>query len=382
MQSPRQPSNRSSWVLTPRQLCDLELIASGAFAPLDSFLGQADYESVCERMRLQNGSLWPVPVTLDIPEDTLRAATRSGALTLLDAQRRAVGVLAITEAWQPDRRAEARTVLGTTDPVHPSVAYLETATNPWYVTGRLDALRDISHPDLPPLVSTPAEVRSEIAQRGWLKVVAFNTRNPMHGAHRALVMRALADAAAAVLLHPVVGPTRPGDVPATARARSYQAVLRSLPPDRSMLALLPLAMRMAGPREALWHAVIRRNFGATDFVVGRDQASPGKDSRGRPFYEQYAAQDLVRAYEAELGIRPLCLPELVYVDGRGYLPRAEVPPGAVARTISGTRLRELLTAGAEVPPWLAAPDVVAELAGAFSGATPPGRGAVPVLARD
>jgi ATP sulfurylase len=359
----------ASWVLTPRQLCDLELIASGGFAPLDTFLGQADYESVCEHMRLQSGSLWPVPVTLDIPGDTLRAATRSGALVLLDAEQRELAVLVITEAWRPDHLAEARAVLGTTDPAHPSVAYLQAATNPWYVTGELEVLRDVQHPDLPPLVRTPAEVRSEIERRGWCKVVAFNTRNPMHGAHRALVMRALEDGDAAVLLHPVVGPTRPGDVPAAARARSYQAVLRSLPPERSMLALLPLAMRMAGPREALWHAVVRRTFGATHFVVGRDQAGPGKDSHGQPFYPQYAAQELVCAHEAELGIQPLCLPELVYVDGRGYLPRSEVPSGEVAMTVSGTHLRELLTAGADVPLWLASPDVVAELAGAFPGGT-------------
>jgi len=360
----------ASWVLTPRQLCDLELIASGAFSPLDTFLGRADYESVCDHMRLQSGSLWPVPVTLDIPDDTVRAAARSGGLVLLDPERTELAVLTITEAWRADHLAEARAVLGTTDPAHPSVAYLTSATNPWYVTGKLDVLRDVQHPDLPPLVRTPAEVRSEIERRGWHKVVAFNTRNPMHGAHRALVMRALEDGDAAVLLHPVVGPTRPGDVPAAVRARSYQAVLRTLPPDRSTLALLPLAMRMAGPREALWHAVVRRTYGATHFVVGRDQAGPGKDSRGRPFYPQYAAQELVSAHRAELGIEPLCLPELVYVDGRGYLPRNEVASGEVAMTVSGTHLRELLTAGADVPSWLASPDVVAELAGAFTGTAP------------
>jgi sulfate adenylyltransferase len=362
------PRRLPRWALSPRQLCDLELIASGAFAPLDTFLGRTDYESVCDHMRLHDGSLWPVPVTLDLPEDTVRAATGSGGLVLLDAQGRELAVLAITEAWRPDLFAEARAVLGTTDPAHPSVAYLRSATHPWYATGTLDVVGAVQHPDLPPLVRTPAEVRSDIERRGWRKVVAFNTRNPMHGAHRALVMRVLEDGDAALLLHPVVGPTRPGDVPAAARARSYQAVVRTLPPGRSMLAFLPLAMRMAGPREALWHAVIRRTFGATHFVVGRDQAGPGKDSHGRPFYPQYAAQELVSAHEAELGIRPICLPELVYVDGRGYLPRDEVPTGEVAVTVSGTRLRELLTTGADVPLWLASPEVVAELAGAFSGA--------------
>jgi ATP sulfurylase len=355
-----------AWTLGARQLCDLELILSGAFAPLTTFLGQADYESVCERMRLADGTLWPVPVTLDLPEETVRAATDARALTLLDPHGRRVATLAITEVWRPDLLAEARSVLGTTDLVHPGVVQLRDATHHWYVTGELEARDPVQHPDLPPLVHTPAEVRAAIRARGWGKVVAFNTRNPMHGAHRALVLRALDDGDAALQLHPVVGPTRPGDVPAPVRARSYQAVLRSLPPERSMLALLPLAMRMAGPREALWHAVIRRTFGATHFVVGRDQASPGLDSRRRPFYPVYGAQELLCAHEAELGIQPLCLPELVYVDGRGYVPRDEVPPGEVALTVSGTRLRELLASGAEVPSWLAAPDVVAALAGALT----------------
>jgi len=356
-------------VLSPRQLCDLELIASGAFAPLDTFLGRADHDSVCATMRLRSGSLWPVPVSLDITEDTLRAATRTGVLLLRDDEGQELASLTITEAWRPDRMAEAAAVLGTTDPAHPSVTYLRDRTHPWYVSGALDVHGVVRHPGLPPLVRSPAQVREEIRRRGWRKVVAFNTRNPLHGGHRALVMRALADEEAAVLLHPVVGPTRPGDVPAAARARSYLAVMRSLPPERAMLALLPLAMRMAGPREALWHAVIRRTFGATHFVVGRDQAGPGKDSFGRPFYPPYAAQELVCAHEAELGITPLCLPELVYVAGRGYLPRSEVPPGEVAVTVSGTQLRALLEAGADVPSWLASPDVVAALTGAATATT-------------
>jgi sulfate adenylyltransferase len=364
---PRRSGRLASWRMTPRQACDLELIASGAFAPLRSFLGQADYDSVCERMRLVDGSLWPVPITLDITGAALRAATRSGRLLLCDTRDRVIAVLTVTEAWRPDLMAEAESVLGTTDHAHPWVAHLRSATNPWCVTGPLVLLRELQHPDLPPLVRTPAAVRAEIERRGWQQVVAFNTRNPMHAAHQALVLRALADGSSAVLVHPVVGPTRPGDVSAAVRARCYQAVMRSLPPERSMLALLPLAMRMAGPREALWHALVRRNYGATHFVVGRDHAGPGKNSRGHPFYPEYGAQELVRAHEAELRIRPLCLPELVYVDGLGYLPRDEVPSGRVAMAVSGTHLRALLAEGAEVPRWLAAPEVVAELAAEFAG---------------
>jgi sulfate adenylyltransferase len=359
------------WELGVRQRCDLELIGSGAFAPLTTFLGRADHESVCERMRLADGSLWPVPVTLDLTEEVLRAADRSGRLLLVDGTR-VLAEIEVQEAWRPDLVAEAEAVLGTTDPAHPSAAQLRAGTHPWYVTGPLRLREPVEHPDLPPLVRTPAEVRAEIARRGWGTVVAFNTRNPLHGAHRALMLRALDDVSArtgrdaALLLHPVVGQTRPGDVPAAVRARVYQAVVETLSPDRALLALLPLAMRMAGPREALWHAVLRRTFGATHFVVGRDQAAPGPDSHGKPFYGEYAAQDLVRRHETELGIGAVCLPELVYVDGRGYLPRDEVRDGERVRTVSGTRLRELLASGEAVPSWLAAPDVVAALSAAYA----------------
>jgi sulfate adenylyltransferase len=357
-----RPEAVAIWVLGPRQLCDLELLANGAFAPLTTFLGRADYESVLDRMRLADGALWPVPVTLDVPGETLAAASRTGSLVLRDPDGRDLATMTLTEAWRPDLLAEAETVLGTTDPAHPSATHLRSAVHPWYVSGPIRVHARPRHPTLPPLVWDPRAVRSEIARRGWERVVAFNTRNPMHGAHRALVARAMAQAGAAALVHPVVGPTRPGDVPAVVRARCYQAVMRTMPQDRSMLALLPLAMRMAGPREALWHALVRRNYGATHFVVGRDHAGPGRDSHGRPFYPEYAAQELVGAHQAELGIAPVCLPELVYVEDHGYLARDEVPPDAVVRTISGTRLRELLREGAPVPEWLAAPEVAAELA--------------------
>ena len=353
---------RVSWTLSARQQCDLELIAGGGFAPLDTFLGQSDYESVCDRMRLADGTLWPIPVVLDLPEAVLRAASlATGMLSLLDQYGRELASLELTDAWQPDRAAEASAVLGTTDPGHPWVRELLERAHPWYVTGRLTVQRLPEHPDLPPLVRTTAEVRAELARRGWTRVVAFNTRNPMHGAHRALVLRAAASEDACVLVHPVVGVTRPGDISAAVRARCYQAIMRTLPPDRFLLSLLPLAMRMAGPREALWHAIIRRNHGATALIVGRDHAGPGLDSSGQPFYHPYAAQKLVAAHQAELGIRAVCSPELFYVDGLGYLAESEVPPGREACRVSGTRLRTLLAQGREIPPWLAPPEVVAEL---------------------
>lgn len=356
-----RPSTTVGWRMTPRQLCDLEVLAGGGFAPLETFLGRADYESVCDSMRLADGTLWPIPVVLDLPEPVLRAAARRGTLSLRDPDGTELAELALTEAWRPDRRAEARAVLGTTDHAHPSVQALFEPWNTWYVTGRLTLRRAPEHPDLPPLVRSAREVRAELARRGWHRVVAFNTRNPMHGAHRALVLRAAAMEDAHVLLHPVVGVTRPGDVPAAVRARCYAAIMRTLPSDRFLLSLLPLAMRMAGPREALWHAIIRRNHGATGFIVGRDHAGPGLDSRGRPFYDPYAAQQLVAAHQDEIGIRAVCSPELVYVDGLGYLPETEVPAGREVRRVSGTSLRTLLSQGREIPHWLAPPEVVAEL---------------------
>jgi sulfate adenylyltransferase len=349
------------WRLTPRQLCDYELLATGSFAPLRTYLGEVDYDSVCERMRLADDRLWPIPVTLDLPEDVLRAATRAGVLQLVDRDGTLLARLTIAEAWQPDHMAEARAVLGTTDRAHPGVTHLLEHTHAWYVSGPLEVAATPDHADLPPLVLTPSAVKAEFLRRGWTRVTAFNTRNPMHGAHRAVVLRAAESEESCMLIHPVVGPTRPGDVPAAARARCYQAVMQTLPPERAMLALLPLAMRMAGPREALWHALVRSNYGATSFIVGRDQASPGIDSRGRPFYGTYDAQALVCAHQDEIGLRAVCLPELVFVDGLGYVPHDEVPTGRTAHAVSGTQMRRLLSEGKPIPSWLAPPEVVAEL---------------------
>lgn len=358
----RRGARTPRWRLDGRQLCDFELIACGGFAPLTTFLGQADYESVCDRMRLANGALWPVPVVLDLPEPVLRAASRRGLLTLTGPDGGDLATLELTEAWRPDHLAEARSVLGSTDRAHPSVSRLLERTHAWYVTGALTVAGRPSRPELPPLLHTPQELEAEFRRRGWTRVVAFNTRNPMHEAHRALVLRAAESEDAAVLLHPVVGETRPGDIPAPVRARCYQALMSTLPRDRVMLSLLPLAMRMAGPREALWHAVIRRTYGATAFIVGRDHAGPGRDSTGRPFYDEYAAQRLVASHQAELGLRVIAAPTLCYVDGLGYVPRDELRPGREAQEVSGTRLRELVLNRQQVPSWLALPAVAAELA--------------------
>lgn len=354
-----------SWTLSPRQLCDLELLSTGGFSPLHGFLGEQDYDSVCASMRLADGTLWPVPVTLDLPDRVLAAAEAAGALALRDPEGVMLAALQPAEAWRPDLRAEAQAVLGTTDPAHPGVEHLLRRTNPWYVTGTLEVVRLPEHPDFRPLRHTPAEVRAEFLRRGWTSVVAFQTRNPMHRAHQELTLRAARAAGAKLLIHPVVGITKPGDVDPCVRVRCYRALLPTYPPGSVMLSLLPLAMRMAGPREALWHAIIRKNHGATHFVVGRDHAGPGVDSRGRPFYGPYEAQDLLRRHEEELGVRMMAFPRMVCVDEGRYVPEAEVPAGARVLTLSGTELRRRLAEGEELPPWFTPAEVAGELRRSF-----------------
>jgi sulfate adenylyltransferase len=355
-----------SWTLTRRQLCDLELLSCGGFTPLEGFLGEEDYLFVCHQMRLADGKLWPMPVTLDVPEDVLSGTGRTKALALRDPEGVMVAALWITEAWRPDRREEAAVVFGTTDEAHPGVDHLLHRTNPWYVTGKLEVLRLPEHRDFAGLRLTPAELRAEFARRNWQRIVAFQTRNPIHRAHQQLTLRAARDADAKLLLHPVVGIGKPGDVDAHTRVRCYQAILPSYPSDTAMLSLLPLAMRMGGPREALWHALIRKNYGATHFIVGRDHAGPGIDSHGQPFYQPYEAQQLLDAYASEIGVQIMPFRKMVYLPDRDtYRPEDEVPPGVAVRSISGTEQRQLLNEGRELPAWFTPPAVAAELSHSY-----------------
>jgi sulfate adenylyltransferase len=355
-----------SWQLTPRQLCDLELLACGGFSPLRGFLGEDDYDAVCRSMRLADGTLWPMPVTLDLPKRVLASLRSGGMLALRDPEGVMVAALQVTEVWRPDREAEAEAVFGTVDPTHPGVDHLLHRTNPWYVSGPLEVLQLPEHPDFRFLRRTPAELRVEFARRGWSRIVAFNTRNPMHRAHQELTLRAARQADANLLIHPVVGVTKPGDIDHYMRVRCYQALLPSYPPGRAMLSLLPLAMRMGGPRETLWHALIRRNYGATHFIVGRDQVGPGLDSSGRPFYRLYEAQELAQRYEAELGVRIVPFRQMVYLEDAGtYVAEDEAPPDARVLSISGTELRRRLTEGDELPEWFTPAAVAAELRRGF-----------------
>jgi sulfate adenylyltransferase len=352
-----------SWDLTPRQVCDLELLMSGGFSPLRGFMTQADYQSVCHNMRLSSGVLWPMPVTLDVKEDFARSLMPgSSKVALRDAEGVMLAVLHVEEVWQPDRKAEAQSVFGTTSAVHPGVDYLLNKGSSWYIGGRVEGLQMPSHYDFRTLRLTPAELRGEFARLGWRRVVAFQTRNPMHRAHVELTFRAAKQVEANLLLHPSVGMTKPGDVDYFTRVRCYQLLLSKFPAGSVKLSMLPLAMRMGGPREAIWHALIRKNHGVTHFIVGRDHAGPGNDSNGKPFYGPYEAQELFKKHETDIGVTMVPFSMMVYLEDQDqYVPDNEVQNGARVLNISGTELRNRLNEGRDIPSWFTYPEVVHEL---------------------
>ena len=352
-----------SWDLTPRQLCDLELIMSGGFSPLRGFLTRPDYEGVCHNMRLANKTLWPIPVTLDVPEEFAKALTPgTSKIALRDAEGVMLAVLQVEDVWQPDRKAEAKAAFNTASTVHPGVDYLLTKSNPWYVGGRVEGVQMPSHYDFRTLRLIPAELRAEFARLGWRRVVAFQTRNPMHRAHQELTFRAAKQVEANLLIHPSVGMTKPGDVDYYIRVRCYQLLLSKYPPGTVKLAMLPLAMRMGGPREAIWHGIIRKNHGCTHLIVGRDHAGPGNDADGKPFYGPYEAQQLFKKHEAELGVTMVPFNMMVYLEDQDkYVPDNEVPKGSRVLSISGTELRQRLNEGRDIPSWFTYPEVAHEL---------------------
>ena len=358
----KQSSDWPSWDLTERQICDLELIQSGGFSPLRGFMGKADYERVRAEMRLADGTLWPIPIALDLTEEAAGGLEPGTAVALRDPEGVMLAALHVSEVWRPDLELEAREVFGTTDDTHPGVSYLMNRTNPVYVAGELEGIQLPSHYDYRELRLTPKEVRERFARAGWRKVVAFQTRNPMHRAHFELTLRAARDVEASLLVHPVVGMTKPGDVDHYTRVRCYRAIMPSYPHGTAMLSLLPLAMRMGGPREVLLHAIIRKNHGCTHLIVGRDHAGPGKGRDGEPFYGPYDAQESLRTHEAELGVTMVPFRQMVYVEDLDtYVPEDEIPEGVRVLNISGTEQRRRLNEGRELPHWFTPPAVAEEL---------------------
>ena len=356
-----------SWDLSTRQIRDLELLLSGGFSPLRGFMNRADYEGVCHEMKLSSGLLWPMPIVLDVTE-AFASALKPGSsrIALRDSEGVMLAVLHVEDVWQPDRNAEAGAVFGTTSKAHPGADYLLNKTNAWYVGGRVEGLQVPTHYDFRTLRLTPADLRSQFTRLGWRRIVAFQTRNPMHRAHVELTFRAARQVEASLLIHPSVGMTRPGDVDYFTRVRCYQLLVSKYPHGTAKLSLLPLAMRMGGPREAIWHALIRKNHGCSHFIVGRDHAGPGKDVNGKPFYGPYQAQELFRKHQAEIGVEMVPFQMMVYVEERDkYFPEDEVPKGTRVLNLSGTELRRRLNEGREIPAWFTYPEVARELRRSF-----------------
>ncbi|MCV2866991.1 bifunctional sulfate adenylyltransferase/adenylylsulfate kinase, partial [Defluviimonas sp. WL0075] len=351
-----------SWDLSQRQVCDLELLMNGGFYPLKGFLTEADYDSVVDTMRLTTGDLWPMPVTLDVSEDFAAKVEPGQDIALRDAEGVILAIMSVTDKWEPNKSREAEGVFGADDIAHPAVNYLHHKAGKVYLGGPVTGIQQPVHYDFKGRRDTPNELRAFFRKLGWRKIVAFQTRNPLHRAHQELTFRAAREAQANLLIHPVVGMTKPGDVDHFTRVRCYEAVLDKYPAATTHLSLLNLAMRMGGPREALWHAIIRKNHGLTHFIVGRDHAGPGKNSQGKDFYDPYAAQDLVRQHQEEIGIEMVDFKQMVYVQEKAqYFPVDEVPEASTVLDISGTELRRRLREGLEIPDWFSFPEVVTEL---------------------
>ncbi len=348
--------------LSPRQICDTELLLNGGFSPLERFLGEKDYDSVLADMRLTDGTLWPMPITLDVSEAFAESIAQGDVIALRDLEGVVLATMTVEEMYRPDHAAEARAVFGTDDDTHPAVNQLLNYTGPVYLSGPIQGLDVPVHYDFKHLRHSPAEMRARFMKLGWRKIVAFQTRNPMHRAHQELTFRAAKMAEANLLIHPVVGMTKPGDIDHFTRVRCYEHLLKHYPEQTTDLSLLPLAMRMGGPREAVWHAIIRRNYGCTHFIVGRDHAGPGQDRNGEDFYGPYDEQDLVEKHQEELGIEMVPFKMMVFVENKAqYVPVDETAEDDKVLNISGTEFRRRLQEGLDIPDWFSYPKVVEEL---------------------
>lgn len=355
-----------SLTLTQRQQCDLELILNGGFAPLTGFLKRDDYEHVLDHMRLANGVLWPMPIVFDVDEIVAKKISLGDEIALRDPEGLLLAVLEVEDCWQVDKKREAQAVFGTLDQTHPGVRYLDAHVKNYYLGGKLIGVALPYHYDFKHLRHTPDELKQIFKQLRWEKIVAFQTRNPMHRAHQELTLRAAEQTGAHILIHPVVGMTKPGDIEYDLRVRCYEHVLKTYPENLTYLSLLPLAMRMGGPREAVWHALIRKNYGCTHFIVGRDHAGPGKDSQGHDFYSPYAAQELALELQEEIGLTIVPFQEMVFSHKQSrYFPIDQFPKNEKPAAISGTELRERLQKHLDIPEWFSYPTVITELRKAY-----------------
>src|SRR3990170_2266360 len=350
----------ASLKITMRNLCDLELLATGGFSPLTTFMGKADYERVLHEMRLADGTFWPLPITLTA--DPSELPTASEDIVLRNTNNDVIAIMTLDEVYHWDADTEAALAYGSTDPRHPMISEMGR----WgkvCISGPIRVVNLPKYHDFVELRRTPAQVREMLEEMGHDNVVAFQTRNPLHRIHEELTKRAAAEVKGSLIIHPVVGMTKPGDVDHYTRVRIYRALVENYYDKNStLLSLLPLAMRMAGPKEALLHAIIRRNHGANHFIVGRDHAGPGKDSTGKAFYGPYDAQEMMKQHESEIGVKMVDFKQMVFLpDEDKYYPVDEVPKDKKTLDISGTELRDRLTRGSEIPNWFSFPEVVKEL---------------------
>ena len=351
--------------ISERSMCDLELLVTGGFSPLDQFMSSADYASVLQDMRLADGTLFPIPITLPLAEPGSVEAGQEVALR--SPKNELMAIMRVDEVFEAALDRESELVYGTTDTRHPLVNEM-AGWGPFCMSGPITALNTPPHSDFPALRRTPRQTRDLLESLGYANVVAFQTRNPLHRAHEELTKRAARKVDGALLIHPVVGMTKPGDVDHYTRVRTYSSLVeRHYDASRTLLSLFPLAMRLAGPREAVWHAIIRRNYGANHFIVGRDHASPGNDSTGKPFYGPYDAQELLADVGAEIGVKMVSSSELVYLEGEDRYEEVDaLPNGAKTLSLSGTQVREeYLAKGKPLPPWFTRPEVASILAEGF-----------------
>ncbi|MHB8622298.1 MAG: bifunctional sulfate adenylyltransferase/adenylylsulfate kinase [Sulfuricaulis sp.] len=353
-----------SVTLTQRQLCDLELLINGAFSPLRGFMIREEYESVRDKMQLPDGLLWSIPITLDIPGTTAEKLELDGYLGLNDPEGFMLAVLRIRNIWKPDKQREAELVYGTASLAHPGVRYLYEQVHDTYIGGEVDGVQSPAHYDFETRRDTPVELRHLFEKQGWRRVVAFNTSKPMHRLHRDITLRAAKAAQANILLHPAIGMTKPGDLRYYSRVHCYQAIMRHYPHNLAMLSLLPMAVRMAGPREAMLNAIIRQNYGCSHFIVGPEHAAPPEVRLGgERFYPRYAAQELMAQHQDKLGIRIIPVKEMQYVpEDDQFLPVEQIEKeGKHGVQFTEYELYDHLARDQKIPAWFSFPNVIAEL---------------------
>ena len=356
-------SNKTaSLTLSLKQQCDLEMISNGAFSPLSTFNNQKDYEEILLNNKLSNGLVWPIPIVLDVPDQFLKSLDKNEYISLRNAEGFLLAILKVNEFWAPDKKEEANSVFKSNDPNHPGVDYLFNHTNNNYISGELVPIQSNKYFDFTHLRKSPQEVRDFFRLNNWKDVIAFQTRNPMHRAHFELTKLAMDEHNSKLLIHPVIGMSKPGDIDHFTRVKCYQHIIKYYPENSVELSLINLAMRMAGPKEALWHAIIRKNYGCNRIIIGRDHAGPGVNAEGKPYYQPYDAQELIAQYQEELEIKMVPFKEMVFAKNKKtFLPLDKIEQNDPIEKLSGTQFKELLQQRTEIPNWYSFPEVIHEL---------------------